>query len=102
MVIQSSHKKAAWLVISLGILAAPLALLAQTASDDIPRLPDGRPDMQGTWDFRTITPFQRPEALADREFLSAEEFAAFEAAELERREGTSGIAEKAGRKAPSP
>lgn len=39
----------------------------------------GVPDLQGNWDFRTVTPFQRPEALADREFLTAEEVAEWEA-----------------------
>ncbi len=38
----------------------------------------GVPDLQGTWDFRSITPFERPEALADKEFLTAEEAAAWE------------------------
>ena len=29
--------------------------IAQTRSDP-PRLSDGKPDLQGVWDFRTITP----------------------------------------------
>ena len=42
-----------------------------------PRLPDGTPDLQGVWDFRTLTPLQRPE---DREaLLTAEEAAGIEA-----------------------
>ena len=40
---------------------------------------DGRPDLQGVWDFRTITPLQRPAPLGDREVLTDEEAAAFEA-----------------------
>ena len=40
---------------------------------------DGRPDLQGVWDFRTITPLQRPAPLGDREVLIDEETAAFEA-----------------------
>ncbi len=84
MMIQSTHKKAAWLVVLMGVFAAP-SLLAQT--EVIPRLTNGLPDMQGTWDFRTITPFQRPTALAEQdEFLTAEEFAEFEAAEVVRRD----------------
>ena len=68
MMIQSTHKKATWLVVLMGAFAAP-SLLAQTEA--IPRLSNGLPDMQGTWDFRTITPFQRPSALGDQdEFLS--------------------------------
>ena len=84
MMIQSTHKKAAWLVVLMGVFAAP-SLLAQT--EVIPRLPNGLPDMQGTWDFRTITPFQRPTALGEQdEFLTVEEFAEFEAAEVVRRD----------------
>ena len=30
-----------------------------------PRLQDGRPDLQGVWDFRTLTPLERSEDLAD-------------------------------------
>ena len=39
----------------------------------------GDPDLQGVWDFRTITPLERPKEYGDREFLTAEE-----AAELEQ------------------
>lgn len=81
MKIQNTHKKAVLLVV-LGLL--PMASLAQT--EVIPRLANGLPDMQGTWDFRTITPFQRPSDLEDQEFLSESEFADFEAAEVERRD----------------
>ena len=84
MMIQSTHKKAAWLVVLMGVFAAP-SLLAQT--EVIPSLTNGLPDMQGTWDFRTITPFQRPTALGEQdEFLTVEEFAEFEAAEVVRRD----------------
>ena len=43
-----------------------------------PRLADGRPDLQGVWDFRTLTPLQRPE---DQEsaVLTPEEAAEIEA-----------------------
>ena len=86
MIITNTRMKAAWLLVFLGILATPLVVQAQSAIDDIPRLADGRPDLQGTWDFRTITPFQRPENLADIEVLNEEELEAFEAAENVRRD----------------
>jgi len=86
MNIQNTHKKAAWLVVLLGILSLPMVILAQSGANDIPRLPDGKPDIQGVWDFRTITPFQRPEALGDIAVLTAEEAAKFEAQELVRRD----------------
>ena len=50
-----------------------------TAQGPAPRTTWGQPDLQGVWDFRSITPMQRPEDLADKEFLTAEE-----AAELEQ------------------
>lgn len=86
MIILQSPRKAAWLVVALSILSFPLVTNAQSTSDNIPRLPDGKPDLQGTWDFRTITPFQRPEALGDKAVLTAEEAAVFEAEERERRD----------------
>ncbi|MGH9242178.1 MAG: hypothetical protein ACRD3G_29370, partial [Vicinamibacterales bacterium] len=42
------------------------------------RTPWGDPDLQGTWDFTTITPLQRPPELAGREFLTDSEAAAIE------------------------
>lgn len=37
----------------------------------------GHPNIQGTWDFRTLTPLERPKALADKSVFSAEESEAF-------------------------
>jgi len=42
------------------------------------RLPDGKPDLQGVWNFATITPLQRPKEFAGREVLTAEEVARLE------------------------
>lgn len=86
MSIQNSRSKAACSVLLLTLIATPILSRAQSAGDDIPRLANGQPDIQGTWDFRTITPFQRPEDLADVEVLTAEQAAAFEQAENERRD----------------
>ena len=41
-----------------------------------PRTPWGHPDLQGIWNNGTTTPLERPQDLADREFLSDEEWAA--------------------------
>jgi hypothetical protein len=49
-----------------------------------PRTPDGKPDLQGTYTFRTITPLQRPAALAGKAVLTPAEAAAFEASENTR------------------
>ena len=43
-----------------------------------PQTPWGDPDIGGVWNSSTVTPLQRPEALADKAFLTAEEAAAIE------------------------
>ncbi len=58
------------------LLIAPVAS-AQSGGDQL-KTPDGHPDISGIWDFRTVTPLERPEEFADREFLTAEEAAAYE------------------------
>ena len=51
---------------------------AQTgASGTVRRTAWGQPDLQGVWDFRTLTPMERPEELADKQVLTAEEAAQF-------------------------
>jgi hypothetical protein len=64
-----------------GALAAGLAV-SQTSTGESeftpPMTPWGHPDLQGVWDYRTITPMQRPEQFGDREFYSDEEIAALE------------------------
>ena len=37
-----------------------------------PRTPWGDPDLQGVWDYRTITPLERPDALKGKQVLSDE------------------------------
>ena len=69
--------------LAIGGLAPGLAG-AQTA-EDTPRLPWGAPDLQGVWDFRSLTPMQRPEELADREVFTAEQAADFAEETIRRR-----------------
>ncbi len=57
---------------------APLAVAQSGNGGEMPRTPDGRPDISGVWDFRTVTPLERPEQFADKEFLTEEEVAAYE------------------------
>ena len=45
----------------------------------------GAPDLQGVWDFRTITPIERPTDLGARATLTDEEVASFERQALEGR-----------------
>ena len=43
-----------------------------------PRTSDGKPDLQGVWDFSTITPMERPSELTGKAVLTNEEAAALE------------------------
>ncbi|MCS5689305.1 MAG: hypothetical protein NZ659_11050 [Acidimicrobiales bacterium] len=63
---------------SLGGLVVMLLVSSPVAAQDGPRTAWGASDLQGVWDFRTITPLQRPEDLGDQEFLTAEEAANLE------------------------
>ena len=75
---QMSHRCLAVVFTVIGVVAlTPMFAAAQSA--ELPRTPWGAPDLQGVWDFRTLTPLERPEALADKAFLSEEEAAAFRA-----------------------
>ena len=62
------------------VALTPAAAAAQTGS----RTAWGDPDLQGTYTNKTTTPLQRPENLADREFLTDEEVANRERAALDR------------------
>ncbi len=57
-----------------GALALPTFAVAQDH-----RTAHGHPDISGVWDFRTVTPLERPEEFADQEFLTAEEVAEYAA-----------------------
>jgi hypothetical protein len=46
------------------------------------RTPWGDPDLQGVWDFRTLTPFERPKELAGKELFTRAEAEAFLAKQL--------------------
>jgi hypothetical protein len=75
------------LVALVGALAATVAVpcaSGQSAKRTPPRTADGKPDLQGTYTFATITPLQRPSALAGKDVLSPEEAAEFEASENDR------------------
>src|SRR5689334_16969758 len=48
------------------------------ATPAIPRTPDGRPDLQGTWSFANLTPMERPREFGDKATITeaeAKEFA---------------------------
>jgi len=87
-------------VLLLVLAAAPLAAQSQkpaAATQSVkpaaaPRTADGRPDLQGTWDFAQLTPFERPSEFAGKETVTdeeAEEFAQkrIETTHKDRRDG---------------
>src|SRR5712691_10356249 len=49
------------------------------------RTPWGAPDLQGTWDFRTVTPMERPPELAGKATLTEKEAAEYEKRMVEQR-----------------
>lgn len=74
-----------WLAFT-GLFAIVLGVVAQSSAQTWtpPRTPDGQFDLQGIWDFSTITPLERPAALGDKDVFTNEEAAAFEQAENQR------------------
>jgi hypothetical protein len=73
------------LVMAAAAVSAVVALDAQSAPAR-PAAPKpytaktswGDPDLQGVWDYKTITPVERPAAMGDRQFLNDEEVARLE------------------------
>ena len=77
-------------VVSLG--AGPA--VAQT---DVPRTGWGQPNLQGVWDFRSLTPMQRPRELGEQEVFTSEEAAAFSEDAIRRRSRDSDTSDRAAR-----
>ena len=75
---------------SLSVVIAAALLAPASAAEQggaVPRLADGHPDLQGVWDYRTITPMQRPLELGNKAFFASdEEAAAWEASENRRQD----------------
>ena len=76
-----SRRNIAAVVTAVVAMATTPVIVAGQTSDDstVPRLADGRPDLQGIWANDSATPLQRPEALGDRTTLTDEEVAVFQA-----------------------
>ena len=64
------------LAIGFVLVAAVAMSAAEKAA--IPRTGDGRPDLQGTWSYATLTTLERPAEFKNKPFLTAAEAAEFE------------------------
>ena len=74
-----SHRSLAAVMAAVAVaVLAPAAAVAQPAEAEAPRTAWGAPDIGGVWDFRSITPMERPDDLADKAFLTEEEAARLE------------------------
>ena len=49
------------------------AVAAELPANDVPRRPDGRPDLSGNYDTATLTPIQRRPEIGDRKALTPAE-----------------------------
>jgi hypothetical protein len=64
--------------LALAVLPAPAQTSSGPAGAKVSRGADGRPDLEGVWDFRSLTPLERPKELGNKEWLTADEAAAIE------------------------
>ena len=84
-----NQRTPAYFLVAMAALAllAPLPLAAQTsAAKWAPaNTPDGQPDLQGIWTNPTITPFERPAELGNKQFLTEKEVSDLEKKAAENR-----------------
>jgi hypothetical protein len=66
---------------------APAAPASAKAAVPVTRTPWGHPDLQGTWDYRTITPLERPREFGTRAFYTDEEVKSLESRAGRRMDG---------------
>jgi hypothetical protein len=69
------------------VLIVSIAPSAQHRAWTPARTPDGHPDLQGIWDFRSATPLERPARFAGREFMTPEEVVEYEKLAADREDG---------------
>ena len=74
----TSQKSVLTLVAVVGLAWLSAAPAAAQTSDEVPRTAWGAPDLGGVWDYRSVTPLERPEQFADKPVLTEEEAAAVE------------------------
>jgi hypothetical protein len=68
--------------VAVAMSLAPLTAVGQTQPPakgwTLSHTPDGQPDIQGVWDYRTLTPLERPKELGTKAFFTKEEAAKYE------------------------
>jgi hypothetical protein len=85
-------------VIAVGALGLGIAVAwgqseaprGESSDFEVPRTPWGDPDLQGAWDYRTITPLERPRQYGDRAFYTEDEIAELEGRAAERMDAPPG------------
>ena len=75
-------------LVGSGLVLVPGFAVGQEAAGaadtwTLPRTLWGDPDLQGIWNSKSLTPIERPEKFADREYLTDEEIAALEQAHVD-------------------
>ncbi len=79
MIVRYSASFLALFIAGASMAVAPSSAAAEAAAPqqwEVPRTPDGRPDLQGNWTNATITPMQRPRG--QDQVLTAEQVAQIE------------------------
>ncbi len=74
------------------VLSGVAPAAAQTT---MPRTTWGQPDLQGLWDFRSLTPMERPRELGEQEVFTSEQAAEFSKDEIGRRSRDSDTSDRA-------
>ena len=87
-----------FLVVAVAVAGATLTASAQQKAKPWTQVRTawGDPDLQGTWTNETITPFERPTALASKPFLTPAEAAALEARSAGQRDSADDAPARAG------
>jgi len=70
-----------YLLAGVLVIGCAVALIGQARSTGVwtaTRTPDGQIDLEGVWDFSTITPLERPTGLGDKQTFTDAEAANFE------------------------
>ena len=66
------------IVIVVAAIALAITPLAGQKRWTLGHTPDGQPDLEGVWTFATITPLERPNELAGKQFFTEKEAAEYE------------------------